>query len=358
MTTQIAEIFCRSGRWCALVVVSMLVSLPASALPALAIDTRDTVPPVLLPLSSSVSGVTAPKLSQSTLAVPASSATSASSSKSSSDTPAVVPSFLARVTDTTGTLDVAHRTALEQRLEALEQRKGAQVAVLIVPTTTPETIEQFATRVFDDWKLGRKETDDGVLLIMAKDDRALRIEVGYGLEGAIPDAMAGRIIREQIVPHLQAGDYAGGIDAGVTAIEKLVDGEALPAPTQQAGSDFDGLPLSEIALPFAFGMVVLALAASLLMSGVVAAVASWMLFGGWWALLVGGVVGLALSGLLSVLGLKRRFREWLRRGGGGGGGSGFGGGFRGGRGGRGGLGGGFRGGFGGRSGGGGASGRW
>lgn len=361
MTTRIANFRGSSGRWWAraLAVVGMLIALPASALPAPTTGARDAVLSAQVPVSA-ISAVTeggaAAPAAQKDVAGTAHVAADAPSSTAASDTQGAVPALRARVTDTTGTLDAARRQALEQRLEALEQRKGAQLAVLIVPTTAPETIEQFATRVFDDWKLGRKDTDDGVLLILAKDDRALRIEVGYGLEGAIPDAIAGRIIREQIVPRLQAGDYAGGIDAGVSAIEKLVDGEALPAPAVPTQPALDSLSLTEIALPLLLGVIVLVLAASTVVAGLGVAVASWMVFGVWWAALAGGIVGLALSGLLGVLGIKRLFRKWLGRGGRGGGGGGFGGGFRGGRGG--GFGGGFRGGFGGRSGGGGASGRW
>src|SRR5690606_728586 len=200
--------------------------------------------------------------------------------------PAAVPALQARVTDTTGTLDAARRQALEQRLAALEQRKGAQVAVLMVPTTAPDTIEQYATRVFDQWKLGRKNTDDGVLLVVAKDDRALRIEVGYGLEGAIPDAMAGRIIREQIVPHLQAGDFGGGIEAGVAAIEKLIDGEPLPAPAPQAdgGGQEENWPFFLMLGAFMLGLPAI-------VAGLAAAATSWIVFGTWWAALLGGVGG-------------------------------------------------------------------
>ncbi len=128
-----------------------------------------------------------------------------------------MPVLSKRVTDLTGTLDASQQQALETRLAALEERKGAQVVVLIVPTTGPDTIEQFATRVFDQWKLGRKKVDDGILFVVAKNDHNLRFEVGYGLEGAVPDAMAGRIIREQVVPHFKQDDYAGGIEAGADA---------------------------------------------------------------------------------------------------------------------------------------------
>ncbi len=141
-----------------------------------------------------------------------------------------VPQLRARVTDLTSTLSADERAALEQKLAAIEARKGSQVAVLLVPTTQPETVEQYAIRVFDQWKLGRKGVDDGVLLLVAKNDRKLRIEVGRGLEGAIPDAFAKRIIEEEITPQFKQGNFAGGIEAGVARITKLIDGEPMPMP--------------------------------------------------------------------------------------------------------------------------------
>lgn len=136
---------------------------------------------------------------------------------------------LARVTDQTGTLSSAQQQALSDRLAAFEQAKGSQIAVLVLPSTEPETIEQYAIRVAEAWKLGRKGVDDGVLLVVAMRDRAVRIEVGYGLEGAIPDAIAKRIIEEVITPRFRAGDYVGGIDAGVDQLVRVIDGEPLPA---------------------------------------------------------------------------------------------------------------------------------
>ncbi len=139
-----------------------------------------------------------------------------------------VPPLKARVTDLTGTLNSDQRAGLEQKLAALEARKGSQVAVLLVPTIQPETVEQYAIRVFDEWRLGRKGVNDGVLLLVAKNDRRLRIEVGRGLEGAIPDAYAKRIIDEEITPRFKQGDFHGGIAAGVDRIARLVDGEPMP----------------------------------------------------------------------------------------------------------------------------------
>lgn len=144
-----------------------------------------------------------------------------------------VPPLQSRVTDLTATLSPSRKQALEQKLAAFEARKGSQVAVLIVPSTKPETIEQYGIRVAEQWKLGRKGVDDGALLLVAKEDRALRIEVGYGLEGPLPDATAKRIIEEVIVPRFRSGDFEGGVDAGTDAVIKVIEGEPLPAPPRR-----------------------------------------------------------------------------------------------------------------------------
>jgi uncharacterized protein len=146
-----------------------------------------------------------------------------------------VPPLKARVTDLTGTLSANQIAQLEQKLASFESKKGSQIAVLIVPTTQPETIEQYSIRVVDEWKLGRKGVDDGILLLIAKQDRTLRIEVGYGLEGVLPDAVAKRITDEIIVPKLRQGDFAGGIAAGIERIARVIEGEPLPAPQGQWG---------------------------------------------------------------------------------------------------------------------------
>src|SRR5688572_17468912 len=146
--------------------------------------------------------------------------------------PQPVPPLASRVTDLTGTLTSAERTSLESQLADFEARKGAQIAVLIVPTTKPEEIEQYSIRVVDAWKLGREKPDDGALLLVAMQDRTLRIEVGRGLEGALPDLAANRIIDETITPRFREGNIAGGIAAGVERMIAVVDGEPLPEPEQ------------------------------------------------------------------------------------------------------------------------------
>jgi uncharacterized protein len=153
-----------------------------------------------------------------------------------------VPPLTGRVVDQTGTLSSGDIATLTQTLRDFEARKGSQIAVLIVPTTAPETIEQYSIRVADAWKVGRKKVDDGAILVVAKDDRKLRIEVGYGLEGALTDVTAKRIIDEIITPKFRNNDFAGGISAGVNQIIRVVDGEPLPALRQQRqGSGFTDL---------------------------------------------------------------------------------------------------------------------
>lgn len=145
-----------------------------------------------------------------------------------------VPALNARITDQTQTLSQDTLAQLEARLRAFEARKGVQLAVLMVRSTAPEPIEQYALRVAEQWKLGRQRVDDGALLLVAKDDRAMRIEVGYGIEGALSDVIARRIIDEQITPRFRSGDFDGGITAGVEQMIRVIDGEALPAPTSRS----------------------------------------------------------------------------------------------------------------------------
>lgn len=198
-----------------------------------------------------------------------------------------VPPLKARVTDLTGTLRPAQQAALEQTLQAFEEKKGSQIAVLIVPTTQPEPIEQYAIRVAESWKLGRKGVDDGVLLLVAKNDRKLRIEVGYGLEGAIPDVVAKRIISEIISPRFKQGDYYGGVSAGVERIIKAVEGEPLPEKKKSSGSKGRKPPISSdwLGLAFVAAVFIGGVLGTLfgqfiggLVAGSVAALIAWLLF--------------------------------------------------------------------------------
>jgi uncharacterized protein len=162
-----------------------------------------------------------------------------------------VPALRSRVTDQAGILSPEQAAAIERRLEAFERRKGSQVAVLIVPSTAPEAIEQYSIRVASAWQLGREGIDDGALLVVATDDRALRIEVGYGLEGVLTDAASRRIVDEIIVPRFREGDFYGGIDAGIDRMIAVIDGEPLPEP-QASSPGGDALaPVLPIVVVFA-----------------------------------------------------------------------------------------------------------
>jgi uncharacterized protein len=208
-----------------------------------------------------------------------------------------VPPLSGRVVDQTGTLSSADVASLTQTLKNLEARKGSQVAVLIVPTTAPETIEQFSIRVAEAWKIGRKKIDDGALLVIAKNDRKLRIEVGYGLEGALNDVTAQRIIDEVITPRFRNGDFAGGISAGVGRIVGVIDGEPLPAPAprQSSGSSSSFDPFNPFVLfaIFVVGAILRTtlgrLAGSVTTGGVVAALA-WFIAGSLAASVIIGVI--------------------------------------------------------------------
>jgi uncharacterized protein len=200
-----------------------------------------------------------------------------------------VPPLTGRVVDLTGTLSNAEIAAQSQRLAELEKRKGSQIAILIVPTTQPETIEQYSIRVAEAWKIGRRKIDDGALMVIAKNDHKLRIEVGYGLEGALTDVTARRIIDEVIAPRFRSGDFVGGINAGLTRIIGVIDGEPLPAPAPEAshGQDLDWNTLSSFAPFFIVGAIVVggflrALFGTLLGSvaaGGIVGVIAWLLAG-------------------------------------------------------------------------------
>ena len=261
-----------------------------------------------------------------------------------------VPPLAAQVVDQTGTLTGEQKALLERKLREFELRKGAQIAVLMVPSTAPEPIEQYSLRVVERWKLGRKKVDDGALLIVAKDDRALRIEVGYGLEGVLNDATAKRIVSDIIAPRFRDGDFYGGVNAGVEAMMRLIDGEPLPAPSARAaagGGVAQALPVL-LVLALVAGSLLRAMLGRLVggavTGGLVGALA-WLLVGTLALALFAGVVAFVFT----LLGGGRGYGYY---GGfpGGFGGGGFGGGSFGG-------GGGFSGG-GGSFGGGGASGRW
>jgi len=271
---------------------------------------------------------------------------------------AAIPTLDSPVVDTTGTLNAPAKQALVQQALALQKRKGSQLQVLMVPSTQPEDIAQYTQRVFDQAKLGRKGIDDGVVVVVAKDDHRVRIEPGYGLEGAIPDAIANRIIQEYMVPKFRAGDYAGGLSDATAALTKLIDGEALPTPMadNKPANDDGGGWMFALFAAFLVAQVVRAIfgrAPSLLRGVVGAGVAggvAWLISS---LLLVGGI-GAAIG---FFLGLAKPSAGGFARGGGFGGfgGGGFGGGGFGG--------GGFGGGGGwsgggGMSGGGGASGSW
>jgi len=268
-----------------------------------------------------------------------------------------VPALTARVVDTTGTLDAAQRQALEQQLAAIEQAKGSQVVVLLVPTTAPEDIASYANRVGNEWKIGRREVGDGVLLVVALRDRKVRIEVAKALEGAVPDLASKQIIDEAITPRFKQGDYAGGLQAGVGQLGARIRGEPLPPPAATGGQHAgDGFDLTDLAIFLFVAVPVLGAftrglfgrkLGSLLTGAGVGALAWWITA----SLLIAGAAGVIalLFALLSgTLGLPRG-RGW-----GPGHGGGFGGGFGGGSSG----GGGFGSGGGGDFGGGGASGDW
>ena len=256
-----------------------------------------------------------------------------------------VPPLTGRVTDLTGTLSTEQKASLEQTLSAFEASKGSQLAVLMIASTAPEAIEPYALRVAEQWKLGRKKIDDGAILVVAKNDRTLRIEVGYGLEGALNDATSKRIISEIIVPRFKQQDFYGGISAGVGQIIRVIEGEPLPPPGKMPTDSFaDAQQYAPVLLILALAVggvlrAALGRVPGALVTGGGVAVVAWFFVGAVSMALIAGVIALfvtLLGGAMGGRGLGGYY------GGGGRGGSGHGG-FGGG-------GGGF--------GGGGASGRW
>ncbi len=276
--------------------------------------------------------------------------------------PQPVPPLQARVTDLTGTLTDAQRAALEAKLAAFEARSGPQIAVLMVPATAPEDIAAYAQRVAEQWKLGRREVGDGLLIVVAKDERRVRIEVAKALEGAVPDLAARQVIDQVVRPAFRAGDYAGGLNAAADRLIARIEGEALPAPGAARPGAREGPQLEELGLFFfvavpVLGAVLTRLAGRKLGALLTAGAAGGV---GWWftasLLLAGGaaLVALVLVGVLGVGSTLRRSHRGrslphIGWGGGGFGGGGWGGG---------GGGGGFSSGGGGDFGGGGASGDW
>ena len=242
-----------------------------------------------------------------------------------------VPPLTGRVVDQTGTLSSGDIALLTQTLKDLETRKGSQIAVLIVPTTDGEAIEQFSIRVAEAWKIGRKKVDDGALLVIAKNDRHLRIEVGYGLEGALTDVTTKRIIDEDITPRFKAGDFAGGVTAGIDRMIRVIDGEPLPAPEPPHWKPSASLDPTDLFNPFLiipvvlFGGVLRRMLGRLLGSGVtggLTALIAWFLIGSPIVAILAGLVAsvfVLFSDAVTAPSTGGRGRGWSGGGYGGGG---------------------------------------
>lgn len=240
-----------------------------------------------------------------------------------------VPPLSGHVVDQTRTLTAEQKQTLEQILSELESRKGSQLAVLLVPSTQPETIEQYALRVAERWQLGRKKVDDGAILLVAKNDRSVRIEVGYGLEGALNDATSKRIIEEVITPRFRQQDFAGGLQAGVQRMVRVIDGEPLPAPSMDTSTapymDITWIIVAGALLGFVLRAVLGRFPGAVMTAAIVGAV-TWFLLGIFsMALMAGGI-----TLLTTWIGLAGLLRARYGRGGPGGGFKGGGGGFGGG----------------------------
>jgi len=208
-----------------------------------------------------------------------------------------VPELKGRVVDLTNTLNSSYIETLNQRIHSFEQRKGSQIAILIVSTTQPETIEQYSIRAAEAWKIGRKKIDDGALLVIAKNDHKLRIEVGYGLEGALTDVSSRRIIDEVIAPRFKEGDFAGGISEGLTRMIGVIDGEPLPAPKPEAshGQNMDWISGLTDFWPFLlFGIFFVSKIMCAIFGRLLGAVAA----GGAFGVLGGLIAGSLLAGTL------------------------------------------------------------
>ncbi|GMO33489.1 TPM domain-containing protein [Bradyrhizobium sp. TM233] len=213
-----------------------------------------------------------------------------------------VPQLTGRVVDQTGTLSSSETAALSQKLRDFETRKGSQIAVLIVPTTQPETIEQFSIRVAEAWKIGRKRIDDGAILVVAKNDRHLRIEVGYGLEGVLTDVTSRRIIDEIITPKFRTGDFGGGIADGVDRMVRVIDGEPLPvpSPTVNFGNLDDLAPIFIVTLFASIGVggffraMLGRLLGSLVTGGIIAGL-TWLILGSFALAMAVGALGFIIG---------------------------------------------------------------
>ena len=268
-----------------------------------------------------------------------------------------VPALSAHVIDTTGTLDATQIKQLEQKLAAFEQTHGSQVVVLMVPTTQPEDIASYANRVASTWKIGRKEVGDGLVLVVAKEDHRVRVEVARALEGVIPDLMARRVIDQAITPLFKQGNFAGGLDAGVSQIMSLIEGESLPRPVA-VKANAKGFEWFDLAIFMFIAVPVVGSVARRILGRQLGSVATAGIAGGIALLVTTSVVVSILAAMVAFI--LSLFANVRHRGGGGLGGSAGGGGFSGGSGGAfgGRSGGGFSSGGGGSFGGGGASGGW
>ena len=262
-----------------------------------------------------------------------------------------VPPLTAHVIDQTATLDAAQQGALEEKLAQLERDKGSQVVVLIVPTTAPEEIAAYANRVGNDWKLGRRDVGDGLIVVVAKDDHRMRIEVAKALEGAVPDIAAGRIIRDVMTPAFRRGDFAGGLDAAVDQLAARIRGEPLPE-VNDGGSGTTPDDVFDLIIPALIAIPVLSQIASLILGRKLAALGIGTAMGalawGIWGMtvIVALIIGLMAMVYALLAAMIERGGSGRSRGGGFGGSSG---GF---------SSGGFSSGGGGDFGGGGASGSW
>ncbi len=281
--------------------------------------------------------------------------------------PQPVPALSARVIDRTGTLDASQRQALEAKLAAFEEKKGSQIVVLMVPTTAPEDIASYANRVANTWKIGRRDVGDGVLVIVAKDDRQMRIEVAKTLEGALPDLAAARIIDQQMKPAFRQNDFAGGLGAAIDQITARISGEPLPEVRRPdarspAQGGANGVDWGQLGIFLFLGVFVLGRVARAMLGGTLGSLATGVGAGAIALVVTSSIVLALLAGFVALL--LTAFSGFMPlaslgggRGRGGWGGGGFGGGFGGGGFGGGG-GGGFSSGGGGNFGGGGASGNW